>query len=128
MLASSSTKASKALLPTLQQAARRRLALAPVAGASSSGYHQASNAMPWTPPSASWWATRKRPSSSLGSLNYPHVAPDPLADPSVFDEINAYSLKRQTGVSLKTLLDTGRWVYVDVDVLGWVGGWGNNTA
>lgn len=66
----------------------------------------------WTaPPSASWWATRKRPSSSLGSLNYPHVAPDPLADPSIFDEINAFSLKRQTGVSLKTLLDTGACVH-----------------
>lgn len=66
--------------------------------------------MPWTPSSASWWATRKRPSSSLGALNYPHVAPDPLADPAIFDEINAYSLKRQTGVSLKTLLDTGPWL------------------
>ncbi|GAB5034875.1 pyruvate dehydrogenase kinase [Nannochloropsis oceanica] len=51
---------------------------------------------------------RRRPSSSLGSLNYPHVAPDPLADPTVFDDINTYSCKRQTGVSLKTLLDTGR--------------------
>lgn len=50
---------------------------------------------------------RRRPSSSLGSLNYPHVAPDPLADPTVFDDINTYSCKRQTGVSLKTLLDTG---------------------
>lgn len=48
-----------------------------------------------------------RPSSSLGSLNYAHVAPDPLADPGVFDDINTYSCKRQTGVSLKTLLDTG---------------------
>lgn len=50
---------------------------------------------------------RRRPSSSLGSLNFPHVAPDPLADPTVFDDINTYSCKRQTGVSLKTLLDTG---------------------
>lgn len=77
-----------------------------------------------------------RPTSSLGSLNFPHVAPgtattdsspsfvgvalrrssficytssraDPLADRSIFDEINAFSQKRQTGVSLKTLLDTG---------------------
>lgn len=52
---------------------------------------------------------RRRPSSSLGSLNFPHVAPDPLADPAVFDDINTYSCKRQTGVSLKTLLDTGTW-------------------
>lgn len=52
---------------------------------------------------------RRRPSSSLGSLNFPHVAPDPLADPTVFDDINTFSCKRQTGVSLKTLLDTGTW-------------------
>lgn len=79
----------------------------PLAAAGAAGHlHTAGAGSPWTPPSASWWA-RKRPSSSLGSLNYPHVAPDPLADPSIFDEINTFSLKRQTGVSLKTLLDTG---------------------
>ncbi len=103
----------RALLHTAARAASRRgaqslttpPAAAAAAASAAAGYHH--HAMPWTPPSASWWATRKRPSSSLGSLNFPHVAPDPLADPSVFDEINTYSLKRQTGVSLKTLLDTG---------------------
>lgn len=131
--------ASKALRPTLHArrapaqhaastaaAAVQQRSRPPIpaggAAASTAGYHQqapgsssswspgGSGSMPWTPPSASWWATRKRPSSSLGALNYPHVAPDPLADPAIFDEINAYSLKRQTGVSLKTLLDTGPWL------------------
>lgn len=140
--------ASKALRPTLharrglaQHAAsaaaaavrqRSRLPSIPTgAGAGAAGYHQqapgggsigGSGSMPWTPPSASWWATRKRPSSSLGALNYPHVAPDPLADPSIFDEINAYSLKRQTGVSLKTLLDTGAWAGWPMGHVGWLGG------
>jgi hypothetical protein len=59
-----------------------------------------------------------RCSSDLSSLNYPHVAPDPLATQEVFDEVNAFSSKRQTGVSLKTLLDTGEWGEAISDAFG----------
>ena len=65
----------------------------------------------WTKPSpiitAATRARAARDNSSLSSLGYSHAAPDPLSDPAVFDDINAFSEKKQTGISLKTLLDTG---------------------
>jgi hypothetical protein len=45
--------------------------------------------------------------SSSTALTYAHVAPDPLSDRSTFEDISVYAAKRQTGVSLKTLMDTG---------------------
>lgn len=51
----------------------------------------------------------RRAKSSLSSLGYTHAAPDPLSDPAVFEEVDIFSQKKQTGVSLKTLLDTGKY-------------------
>jgi hypothetical protein len=44
-------------------------------------------------------------------MSYPHAHPDPLSNQLVFDEINTFAARRQTGVSLKTLLDTGKDTY-----------------